>query len=280
MSKYSIVVVARDHPRPLLAALLHIRRYARPGEVLLVDNASTVELGRVAALAQQPVHRLRLTEHGSLGAALNAGIDAAAHDLVLLMHGDVLLQTDPVATVDWLERHSEIGIVGGHLLAEGPGQGRIVHAGYAMQRGRVAPKRLSNWVPGESPTPTEAVAAVNDACMLLRRTDIRFDERYWFTLEDVDLCHQYRQRGYGVVSSANLQAHDPSMGGAREKGADLTWMARGLASHLLYHERWCSDLPLDQHPRQPAVRGAAAAEYLRDVDRRLTSTQREVLLPV
>ena len=67
-------------------------------------------------------------------------------------------------------------------------------------------------------------------------------------------------------------------GGATEHAGDMVWMARGLASHLLYHERWCSDLPLQQHPRQDAVRGAAAAEYLADVDRSLAATGRDVLL--
>src|SRR5206468_5572173 len=95
MTSYSIVVAAHDHPRPLLGVLLHIRQHASPSEVVLVDNASSAALNAVPVLARQPVRHIRLSEHVSLGAALNAGIDAAAHDLVLLLHGDVLLQTDP-----------------------------------------------------------------------------------------------------------------------------------------------------------------------------------------
>ena len=269
MTDYSLVVVARDPARALLAVLLHIRQYAAPSEVLLVNNGSSTNLASATGLARVRVREIRLSEHQSLGTALNAGIDAADNDLILLLHGDVLLQTDPGPTVRWLEQHPEVGVVGGMLLADEPAPRRVLHAGYRLLRGRSAPKPITRWEGDLTADTFEQVPAVNDACMLLRRTDIRFDERYWFKLEDVDVCHQYRQSGYEIASASDLRAVDPARGGAQEYAGGLEWMARGVASHLLYHARWCTDLPLDEHPQQSSVRGEAAVDYLRDVDRSL-----------
>src|ERR1051326_5207716 len=75
MSSYSVIVVARNHSRALLGTLLALRKCARPGEVVLVDNASDADLSNVAALSQLPIRCQHLSEHQSLGAAFNAGLD-------------------------------------------------------------------------------------------------------------------------------------------------------------------------------------------------------------
>src|SRR5687768_15159205 len=109
MSRYSAVVVARDHPRLLLATLLHLRQHAQPSEVILIDNASTVNLSGALALSQIPVRHLRMEEHQSLGAAANAGLDAAENDIILLLQGDVLVQCSPEDAVGHLVERPDIG---------------------------------------------------------------------------------------------------------------------------------------------------------------------------
>jgi hypothetical protein len=65
---------------------------------------------------------------------------------------------------------------------------------------------------------------------------------------------------------SSLRAVDEGSGGAQQHTGELSWAARQLASQLLYHERWCSDLPLERHPRQTAMLGQAAHEHLRQID--------------
>lgn len=264
MNEYSVVVVARDHARQLLGALLALRRHARPSEVLLIDNASDADLSGVARLSQLPIRHLRLPQHRALGAAFNAGLEAAAHDYVLLLHDDAILDSDPAVGVTFLARHPDVGIVGGKLLQDGPPPRLVLHAGYDVGVNRLVPATVG-WRRPDCYRDVADVAAVSAACMTVRRSEIRFDERYWFRLEDVDLCYQYAQRGYRVVFLPDLTAIHLVNGGAQERAADPVWAARQLASQFLYHERWCSDCPLADHPRQDAVRGAAALAYLQMV---------------
>lgn len=252
MSRYSVVVVAHDHPRQLLQTLLALRKHGQPSEVLVVDNASGSDLSGIIKVAQLPSRHRRLPDHRSLGAAFNVGLDMVESDLILLLHGDVLIETDPEAGVEFLDRQPDVGIVGGKLFQNTAPPRRVLHAGYNVGRGRVSPRSIGH-LEWDRFHDSADVAAVSDACMMVRRTELRFDERYWFRLEDVDLCYQYQQRGYRVVVLPTLQAIHLESGGMSERREDLDWAARQIATRWLYHERWCSDLPLDQHPLQLAI---------------------------
>jgi GT2 family glycosyltransferase len=268
MSQYSIVVAAHNHARQLLEVLLAIRQRCQAGEVLVIDNASSADLRGVLALAQLPNARLiRLEEHSSLACVLNVGVDSATHDFVLLLHGDVVLTSNPSGAVELLHQQPELGVIGGKLFARGGQPRRLLHAGYLIGRGRVG-VQTRGFLEWDRYAAMQEVAAVSSACMLLRRTDVRFDERYWFCLEDVDICLQYAQRGFGVVFVPELQAIDLQAAGLQQRHSDVEWASRELNSHLLHHERWCSDRPLDEWPRQVGVRGLAAKEYLEGVSRR------------
>src|SRR5579859_7769715 len=213
---YSVVVVARDHPRQLLATLLALRRHSQPAEVLLVDNASTTDLAGVAALSQLPVRVLRSAEHQSLGAAYNLGLDTAATDTVLLLHSDAVLQGDPALGLEVFHRYPDVGVIGAKLLHPAPTPRRVLHAGYECGAGRLGPTSIGRFQPDHFGSMTD-VAAVSDACMLVRRASIRFDERYWFRLGDVDLCHQYAQSGQRVVCLPSLEAVHGENAGAQER---------------------------------------------------------------
>lgn len=271
MIPYSVIVVARDQTRQLLGALLALRKHARPSEVLLIDNASGSDLRSVAGLSQLPLRQIQLPDHVSLGAAFNVGLDAATNPFVLLLHGDTLLESDPAVAVEYLDQHLDAGIAGGKLFQNVDPPRRVLHAGYRVDRGRVGPRVIGilDW---DRYHETSDVAAVSMACAVVRRTAIRFDERFWFRLEDVDLCHQYRQYGFRIVFMPAFQAVHLENGGVRDRRTEPHWAARELATRWLYHERWCSDLPIEQHAPQAAVRGAAAEAFLRHVEPAIVTT--------
>ncbi|HEU5317232.1 MAG TPA: glycosyltransferase [Chloroflexota bacterium] len=257
MSDYSVVVVAHNQPRQVLGALLALRQRARPAEVILVDNASTSPLDGPVALSQLPVTTVRLHAPLSLAAAFNAGLDAAHHDAVLLLHADTLLLSDPAAAVALLHARPDAGIVGGKLFQDTPSPRRLLHVWYDVCPGRTGVSTVgrAEWDTFHS---LRDVGAVSDACMLVRRTDLRFDERYWFVLQDVDFCHQHQQLGARVLFCPDLQAIHLESGGARLGRRDPTWAARQLDTYWLHHRRWASDEPISHHPCQTAMRGAAA----------------------
>jgi GT2 family glycosyltransferase len=255
----------------VLASLLALRKQGQPDEVILVDNASDEDIQAVARIAQLPLRVLHLPQHQSLGAAFNAGIDTAAHDTILLLHSDALIESNPGVAVRWLQRHKKVGIIGARLFPEGDEPRTLLQLGYKTDRGRMNPHPVAEkkWDTWRKPVGMEAVGT---ACMLIRRTDLRFDERYWFRLEDVDFCHQYAQHSLGIVTIPDLRATHLLDGGLKQRQMVPEWAARQIASQLLYHERWCSDAPLAKHPRQPGVRGDIARNYYQQAAPRLTGT--------
>lgn len=261
MPRYSIVLVARDHPRQLLTALMALRVRAHPDDIVLVDNGSVAQLDHIVTLSKAPVRIIRLAEHQSLGTAMNAGIEAAAYDTVLLLHADTQIVSDPLRSVVYLHEHPSVGVIGGKLYHSGPSPRRLLEIGYEVGRGRINPLPISGMERDVYNAPL-VITATSTACMLIRRAEPRFDERYWFRFEDVDLCHQYAQRGWSIVMLPELRAIHLQDAGLRERSTEPAWAARQLASHLLYHQRWCSDVPLHQHPVQEAVRGEPASACL------------------
>jgi len=262
MTQYSIVIVARDRPKQLLAAFFALRANAKDvDEVILIDNGSATDLTPIARMSQLPIRIVRLLEHQSFGAAINAGIETARNDLILLLHSDTLIASDPALAAHYLTRHPDIGVIGGKLFAAGQERGLVLHAGYEARPGRIAPHPLGDRVWDVFHEP-RSVDAVSSACMMIRRVGLHADERYWFRFEDIDLCYQYLQHSLKVVLHPALTAHHLDNGGVRERLIEPEWAARRVASDLLYHERWCSGLPLAEHPRQPAVRGDEARQHL------------------
>lgn len=265
MTPYTAIVIAHNQPRQLLAALAALSVHAKPAEILVIDNGSSANLSSIVALSRTQARIIRFDDHRSFGAASNAGIDAAAHEVVLLIHSDVLLESDPQPTLNRFTSDQTLGVVGGKLFQPGNEPRRVAHTGYKTSRGRINP-RLTSQSKWDTFHEQRDVAAVSTACMGLRRLDIRFDERYWFCLEDVDLCHQYSQQGMQILFSPEMTALHLEHGGVNDRRKEAIWAHRFIASRLLYHDRWSSMHSLAQHPLQPAVRGEEARIYLEDTD--------------
>jgi len=70
------------------------RSNLRFAEVILVDNGSTDESRALVEQCYPEVQVLRLVQNDGPGAARNAGLRAARHDLVLFVDNDVALAPD------------------------------------------------------------------------------------------------------------------------------------------------------------------------------------------
>lgn len=271
--------MARDQPRQLLATLLALRKHGQPHEVILVDNASMSEVRGLVDISQLPITVVRLPEHTSLSGAFNVGLDAASNDLVLLLHGDVLVDADPAAGFTTLNRDESIGVAGAKLFQDAPPPRRLLHAGYRVGLGLnwSAPIGRMDWDTFQRP---RVAGAVSDACMFVRRTGLRFDERYWFQLQDIDFCLQYRASGYRVMLLASVQAIHLEQGGLREQRVSPKWAAREIATRWLHHRRWTDRPEAISKTFERAVRGDRASQYLRRVDQDFDDLQIENSRPV
>jgi len=195
---------------------------ATPAEILLVDNASSDDIGSLARL-HPSVRVLRQASNLGFGAGTNAGIRASRGELVLLLNNDTRAATN--------------------LLLE---LTRVLDSSPAI--GAVAP--VSNHVKGPARLPVGAIgrnaadraaiaaalrpstAAVQDVdslaglCLLLRRPTLDrvgwFDERFGHgNFEDDDLCLRLRLHGYRLVIARRAFLHHEGHATFRALGLDL-----------------------------------------------------------
>jgi N-acetylglucosaminyl-diphospho-decaprenol L-rhamnosyltransferase len=185
-------------------------------ETIVVDNASP-QPGLESATAGFPDARLiRRRRNVGFSAGINTGIRVARGDGVLILNPDTTLATGAATTMlRYLRAHPGIGVVGPRMLnQDGSLQlscRRFPDFSTALFNRNSALTRL---LPGNRYSArylmtdvdharTRDVDWLSGAAMLLNRSALDrvglFDERYFFTVEDVDLCRRMHDAGYRVV---------------------------------------------------------------------------------
>lgn len=182
--------------------------------VIVVDNASTDGSVRLAS-AYESVTVISNPENVGFARASNQGIRAALADgvdAVLLLNSDAFLAQDSLwQLVSFMLATPDAGICGPQLVFESGAWQRsygrtpspwsaLLDAVGVTSLGRLAAAGL--WAIRPSLVRPRAVAYVDGACMLLRRSLLDeiglLDEHFFFYLEDVDLCLRARERGWKV----------------------------------------------------------------------------------
>ncbi|WP_132255997.1 glycosyltransferase family 2 protein [Methylobacterium segetis] len=216
-------------------------------ELVIVDNGSTdpAVLAHYEALRRDD--RVRIVPHPepfNFSAMVNAGVAAAAGEVVVLLNNDVA-----VLGAGWLEAmvrqacRPEVGAVGAKLLY---GDGRLQHAGVVVGLGGRAGHSLRRR-PAGSPgrlgqlCVAHEVSAVTAACLAVRRDRYQavggFDaEAFPVDFNDVDFCLRLGAAGWKTVWTPEAElAHlesvsrGPAVGAARR---------RFEAEAARFSERW------------------------------------------
>lgn len=177
-----------DAERWLLSVFTHCKA---DFEAVVVDNSGDP---RVRLLAKRVAERLRvitLEEPLGFGAAVNAGIDAAAGEVIVLFDPGVELKGDAITP-----------------LLEALADPTVVVAGPFGLRARGTLKEFA-----ESTGPE--VDAVEGYCMAFRRSDARavdgFDPKFrFYRIADIDFSFRLRDRGGRavVVPGLPLERHE------------------------------------------------------------------------
>jgi GT2 family glycosyltransferase len=162
-------------------------------EIIIVDK---YQLSELSAATSFPVSILRLPRNSSFSTANNSGAAAAKGRFICFMNNDIEVMDgwlSPLYTT--IDTDPRMGAVGPKMIFP---DGSIQFAGYErdpatnFQRHRFRAGSEHHLIPeANQPGP---VSALTGACLLLRREDAHFDERYWFGCEDVDLCIQLKQK--------------------------------------------------------------------------------------
>ena len=83
-------------------------------EVVVVDDGSTDDTADIVAALDLPNVRLVRQANAGKAAALNTGVAAASHDVLVLVDGDTLFQTDTVRMIVQQMRDPAVGAVAGN----------------------------------------------------------------------------------------------------------------------------------------------------------------------
>jgi len=199
--KVSFIIVSHDLREYLLRCMRKIAEHTEKDlveEIVVVDNGSQQEMSEqeLAGLTSFPTVLVRLKKNSSYSSANNRGVSASRGSYVCFLNNDVEVLSGwlpPLYRTLDADRH--IGAVGPKMIFQ---DGTIQFAGYEKDPKTKFQKHRFREVKTEHTDPDAnvpgPVPTLTGACLIVRREDAHFDERYWYGCEDVDLCVTLKQK--------------------------------------------------------------------------------------
>ncbi|WP_236076041.1 bifunctional polysaccharide deacetylase/glycosyltransferase family 2 protein [Streptomyces coffeae] len=129
----SVIVPAYNESAGIEAAVRSLLASDHPGEIIVVDDGSTDGTADLVESLHLPVRVIRQQNAGK-PAALNTGLAAATYDLVVMVDGDTVFETDTVRTIVQPFADPRVGAVSGNakVVNRGGLLGRWQHIEYVV----------------------------------------------------------------------------------------------------------------------------------------------------
>jgi GT2 family glycosyltransferase len=217
--KVSVVIVSHDLHDYLERCILSIEKHTEKGhveELVVVDNGSTEKyhLAALTELTAFPVCLIRSDQNESFARANNRGVASARAVYICYLNNDIEVLPGWLPPLyEVINRSEKIGAVGPKMIFP---DGSIQFAGYEMnpatgfQKHRFRDTRMHHSI--QNANNAGPVTNLTGACLLLRKEDACFDERYWYGCEDTDLCVQLKQKNKVVYyQPASVVVHHEEM---------------------------------------------------------------------
>lgn len=206
MTSASVVIPVWNGADVIEACLHAVYTHSGAGlhEVICVDNASGDDSAQVIQQAFPQVRLLQQPVNLGFAGGVNAGMRAAAGDVIVLLNQDCLVQPGWLdALLEALDRHPDWGIVGATICTP---DGQIHHAGARIQFPSAlgvhdtqahAEERTVDYVTG-------AVFALRrDVWRVVGALDEGFYPAYY---EESDYCYRARRHGYLIGYAPKARA--------------------------------------------------------------------------
>ncbi|KRE58783.1 bi-functional transferase/deacetylase [Arthrobacter sp. Soil736] len=196
----SVIVPAYNESAGIEAAVRSIVASTHPVEIIVVDDGSTDGTADIVEALGLPGVTVIRKENGGKPSALNAGLDAASHDLVVMVDGDTVFEPDTVHALVQPFADPRVGAISGNTKVANRGGilGAWQHIEYVV--GFNLDRRLFD-VAECMPTVPGAIGAFRrDA--LLRVSGVSDDT----LAEDTDLTMSLCRDGWRVVYQDDARA--------------------------------------------------------------------------
>jgi len=215
LAQLSIIIVNYNSSVFLKRCLpsLYQSNPSTPFEVLVVDNSSSDDsVGMVKGEFPQVI-LIENRKNIGFACANNLALQKCQGELVLFLNPDTILMPGSIDTlVEVMEREKGVGILGCRLLNEdGTLQlswGRMVNLTSEFWQRCISRRyekgsRLIKQYLERKSRRSHHPYWISGACMLARRKALEgaghFDQNFFIFLEDVDLCHRVRKKGWEVL---------------------------------------------------------------------------------
>ena len=196
--------------RQCLKSLEQESKRAKEQEIIVVDNGSTDNSVKMIN-DQWLMGNVKLIENQrNLGfaKAVNQGIKKSQGEFILLLNSDIVVKPKAIEKmIEFAQKHSIVGVVGGRLLnPKGSIQGSCYHLptlSRIIKEFWFGQKNFSvtqKYAPlGNKPIEVEAIVG---AVFLIPRKVIEkvgfFDERFFMYFEDLDYCRRVRNASFKI----------------------------------------------------------------------------------
>ncbi len=187
-----------------------------PVEVIVVDNSAPQTAEDLCEELPEEVKIIENEKNLGFSAANNQGIKQAKGDIILIMNNDLFINEEVLQTgSEYITSHKKAGVWAPKLVGEFSDEqkscayfptihGLIIEYWFKYPySNRVALTAVN----ADHPVPVDMVIG---ACMFIRKEVLEqaglFDEDYFFTSEDVDLCYKIKNLGYEVLFDPRVEA--------------------------------------------------------------------------
>jgi hypothetical protein len=214
----SIIIITKDTKELVKELLGSIEKdlSIKPSlnEIVLVDNGSKDGTDRLVRDSFAGVKYIRNDSNLGFARAANQGIDHCSSEFLLLLNSDTsLIEGEIKRMLEFMMKNKDVAIVGPQLCYPD----LIAQRSFALVPSlllEVLPRAIFEYAllrgkpsPSKKGTPHETrpydVPSIIGAAMMLRREVIQalggLDERFFFFLEETDLCVRAKEMGYRVV---------------------------------------------------------------------------------
>ena len=207
--KLTAVLLNHRTPTETRSAIDSLLASDRPlDEIIVVDNDATstcpAELKPLAGRFTYLQTGSNLGFSGGMNAGIRVGLEHGASS-ILVMNSDALVMPNTVRHLeDALSSHTEAGIAG-PAVVQSSNPGRVASLGirYASATGRMRHRAVGGRISTVQSPECDMVDGVAGCLMLIKRAVFDavglFDERFFYSFEDLDLCLRAQRAGYRTI---------------------------------------------------------------------------------
>lgn len=256
MKKISAFILSYNSPDKLEQCVMSLLNQSCIDEIILLDNKSTVRMqdvyskiqtlclaGKVNCIVEFTPFQYSYSE------GQNWGLDTAKNNLVLLMNNDAyFLQPNSLnSSVAVMENFPKIFLVG-HKILDSPTS--LNHAGVYNHFDIKSGMHFGYKDDPTRPQYNRAYTgiAMTAACLLVRKSKLRFQPGYWYSCEDIDFSYQHFGAGKHILYNPFcevLHLESSSREEFEEKSSPHpVWKERQCFGYDLLLSRWRFKLPL------------------------------------